>query len=437
MTQSYYEQGLEKIRMGDFQGAIESLSCAVREEAKNSGVAYQIYYQRGLALFELRDQQGAIADYTQALELHPQYFEAYLGRAIAYLANKNLVAALEDVQKAKTLNPDSAPARQLLGLIYKQQGQVQMAVTAYQQAANLFLIQQDEANCRRCINNYRQLQTLLPPTPQDFLAQVKQKISQGKSSEAMLDLDWTLQIDPKNAQALCLRGIVHSQKGNQSQALEDLNQALSLAPQDWEVRLHRGVIRRLVGDALGAIADFNQLLQENPQSHEAYANRGFARCHLQDYRQGIEDFSRAIVLQPESSQYYCDRGEARYQFGDVAGAINDYQEAANRWFQQGKTKIYTKTLDRIKTWQQELADQKLQLAQQQADPHSYDDPQPYDDFSVPSPELQQQLLDMVGGNKLIAQRLIDIARENYPDMPEEWYLKKVIFDLESEQGNQD
>lgn len=433
MERSYYEQGLVKIKAGDFQGAIESLSCAIREEPENPSV----YYQRGLGLFELQDQQGAIADYTKALELDPQYFEAYLARAIAYLDRKNLSAALEDVQKATELNPQSAPGQQLLGLIYKQQGKTQRAISAYQQAANLFLTQQDEPNCRRCIDIYRQLQTLLPPTPQDFLAQVKQKITQGKSSEVIVDLDWMLQLDPQNAQALCLRGVVYSQAGNHSQALEDLNQALSLAPQDWEVRMHRGVIRRLVGDALGAIADFNQLLQENPQSSEAYANRGFARCHLQDYRQGIEDFSRAIALQPESSQYYCDRGEARYQFGDLPGAINDYQEAANRWFQQGETKSYTKALDRIKTWQQELADKKLALAQQQANPQTYDDPRPYDDFSVTSLELQQQLLDMVGGNRLIAQRLIDLARENYPEMPEEWYWKKVIFDLESDQGSQD
>jgi len=433
MEQSYYDQGLAKIKAGDFLGAIESLSCAVREEPENP----QVYYQRGLGLFELRDQQGAIADYTKALEFDPQYFAAYLARAIAYLDSKNIAAALEDTQKATELNPQSAPGQQLLGLIYKQQGKTQMAVSAYQQAANLFLSQQDEANCRRCIEIYRQLQTLLPPTPADFLAQVKQKISQGKSSEALVDLDWILQIDSQNAQALCLRGVVYSQKGDQSQALADLNQALNLAPQDWEVRMHRGVIRNLVGDGLGAIADFNQLLQENPQSSEAYANRGFAHCQLQNYRQGIEDLSRAIALKPESSQYYCDRGEARYQFGDLAGAINDYQEAANRWFQQGVTQSYTKALDRIKTWQQESADKKLTLAQQLAYLQLNEDPQPYDDFSVTSLELQQQLLDMVGGNRLIAQRLIEIARENYPDMPEEWYWKKVIFDLESEQDSQD
>ena len=79
MERSYYEQGLVKIKAGDFQGAIESLSCAIREEPENPSV----YYQRGLGLFELRDQQGAIADYTKALELDPQYFEAYLARAIA------------------------------------------------------------------------------------------------------------------------------------------------------------------------------------------------------------------------------------------------------------------------------------------------------------------------------------------------------------------
>jgi len=430
MEQSYYEQGLEKVSMGDFSGAIAALSCAIQEEPANP----EVHYQRGLVLFKLQDQQGAIADYSQALELNSSHFAAYTARAIAYLETKNLDPALEDAQKAAALEPQSAPAQQLLGLIAKQQGKTQMAVSAYQKAANLFLAHQDEENCRRCIEIYRQLQTLLPPTPQDFLAQVKQKITQGKSQEALVDLNWLLQVDPQNAQALCLRGVISSQTGNPTKALQDLNQALSLAPEDWEVRMHQGIIRRLMGDALGAIADFNQLLQENPRSGEVYANRGFARCHLKDYRLGIEDFSRAIALQPELCQYYCDRGEARCQFGDLAGAIKDYQEAANRWFQQGETKSYAKAIDRIKTWQQELETKQLEKSQQQVESELFNN---VDFMDFDSLDLQQQLLGMVGGNRLIAQRLIDIVRENYPNMPEEWYWKKVIFDLESEQGSQD
>jgi len=47
--------------------------------------------------------------------------------------------------------------------------------------------------------------------------------------------------------------------------------------------------------------------------------------------------------------------------------------------------------------------------------------------------LQQRLLALVGGNMAIAQRLIDIAKQERPNMPEVWYWQKVVFDLESDQ----
>jgi tetratricopeptide (TPR) repeat protein len=430
MEQSYYWQGLEQIKAGDLPGAIASLSCAIRQEPENP----TIYYQRGQVLSQLQDLQGAIADYSQALELNPQHFEAYTARAIAYLATQNPTAALTDAEKAAVFAPASAPAQQLLGLVYKQNQRTQLAVEAYQRAANLFLAQQDEGNCRRCIESYKQLQAQLPPTPEDFLAQVKQKIYRGESAAAMADLNWLLQADPQNAQALSLRGVIHSQKGNSVMALEDLSRAMNLAPEDWEIRMHRGIVRRFMGDALGAIADFDQLLREHPSRVEVYANRGFARCQLKEYRQGIEDFSRAIALKPDQPQYYCDRSEARYEFGDITGAIQDLQEAANIWFNQGATQSYQRGIDRIKTWQQELETKKLDRLQQQSLSPTFAG---FADFSVPSLELQQRLLGMVGGNSLIAQRLIAIAKEDYPQMPEEWYWQKVIFDLESQQDNLD
>lgn len=430
MEQSYYSQGLEQVKVGDLNGAIASLSCAIRQEPRNP----VIYYQRGQVLSNLQDLQGAIADYSQALKLNPQYFEAYTARAIASLTTQNPVAALGDAEKAAALAPKSAPAQQLLGLVYRQNQRTQLAVEAYQRAANLFLAQQDEVNCRRCIESYKQLQAQLPPTPEDFLGQVKQKIYRGESAAAMADLNWLLQADPQNAQALSLRGVIHSQKGNSAKALEDLNRALSFAPEDWEIRMHRGIMRRFMGDALGAIADFDQLLQEQLSRVEVYANRGFARCQLKEYRQGIEDFSRAIALKPDQPHYYGDRSEARYEFGDIAGAIQDLQAAVNIWFNQGATQSYQRGIDRIKTWQQELETQKSDLAKQQSLPPIFSN---FPDFSVPSLELQQRLLEMVGGNSLIVQRLIAIAKEDYPQMPEEWYWQKVIFDLESQQDNPD
>ena len=48
--------------------------------------------------------------------------------------------------------------------------------------------------------------------------------------------------------------------------------------------------------------------------------------------------------------------------------------------------------------------------------------------------LRQRLLRMVGGYWEIAQRLIDQQQEYHPGMSDEWYLQKVIADLERDRG---
>jgi hypothetical protein len=46
-----------------------------------------------------------------------------------------------------------------------------------------------------------------------------------------------------------------------------------------------------------------------------------------------------------------------------------------------------------------------------------------------NPQLQSQLLNMVGGNREIAHRLVNFARANKPGQSENWYLEKAIEDL--------
>ena len=50
---------------------------------------------------------------------------------------------------------------------------------------------------------------------------------------------------------------------------------------------------------------------------------------------------------------------------------------------------------------------------------------------MPTLKLQQNLLSLVGGNMAIAQRLINIAKQDHPNMPEVWYWQKVVSDIQS------
>ena len=422
-NEDFYQQGLAKAKSGDRYGAIQAFSCAI---AANAQLA-EAYYQRGLVLFDLGDRQGAIADYNQALQLNPAAIDVYIARSITRIAITDISSAQADIAQALEINPKSAIAHQLLGLTYKQQNQIEKAIATYKKAASLFLELRDEENCRRCIESYKPLEALLPPSTEDLFVNVQQKIDKSDYTNALIDLNWLLQIEPKNVKAFCLRGLVLGKLGDPQSALKDLNQALFLEPQNPEVRIGRGKIRVEIGDAQGAIADFNELLREYPSNSEIYSHRAKAHLKLKDYRTAIEDFSRSLALNNQSPQLYCDRAEARYDFGDLKGAIDDYQQAANIWFNRSLMDRYQYALTRINLWQSELEKQTKEQQRQLANAAAT-----VDLMQMPSLELQQRLLGLVGGNMAIAQRLIDIAKQEKPNMPEVWYWQKVVFDLESD-----
>jgi tetratricopeptide (TPR) repeat protein len=458
MEQEHYHQGLAKSAAGDYLGAVHAFSRALQSNSE----WIEAYYRRGLALFDLGDCQGAIADYNKALTLQPTFLDAYLGRSMTRLGILDLAGAIADVNQVIQLadpakmpeNMQLAIAYQTLGLISKKLGKIQDAIAAYKQAANLYLAQKDEASCRRCIECYQELQSTQAPSTEDFFQQAANKMAAKDYLGALIDLNWIIQLDSQNIKAFCLRGIVQSKLGEYKQAMQDLNQALFLNPQDLEAKMTRGVIRTEMGDAQGAIADFDRILQEHPRSIAVYMARGMAKSKLRDYRQAIEDFSRAINLQPDNPQLYCDRAEAREQFGDLQGAANDYQEAANQWFNRGfnraDMKCYQAAIDKIKFLQEAIADKAREGDRQKRTGNTLEtpigyqviyptsEPLPNPNFALPilpSIEVQQKLLGLVGGNKEMAQRLIDIAKQDYPNMPEEWYWKKVIFDIEGDSQN--
>ncbi|MBD1809384.1 MAG: hypothetical protein KME25_27145 [Symplocastrum torsivum CPER-KK1] len=50
-------------------------------------------------------------------------------------------------------------------------------------------------------------------------------------------------------------------------------------------------------------------------------------------------------------------------------------------------------------------------------------------LSSPSPELQNQLYSMLGGDRERAERLVNQAKNKHPGMSEDWYWEKAIADL--------
>ena len=69
----------QKFEKGDFKGAIADYTKAIEINPQYS----EAYINRGIAKSDLGDTQGAIADYNKAIDINPQYAVAYNNRGYA------------------------------------------------------------------------------------------------------------------------------------------------------------------------------------------------------------------------------------------------------------------------------------------------------------------------------------------------------------------
>lgn len=227
-----YQQGIEKARQKDLHGAIAEFTQAIQAQPDFAAA----YYQRGLAYFNLGNAPQAILDYANAIRLDPTNASYYFGRGLAYLTQSNLREALSDANQAVRLRPDHAPTYSLRGTLCQRLGDITEAIASYKQAAQRYLDQKDAANGRHCLEQIERLQRPpaapeVPPSSVEvtqFIQQALAKAEAGNDASAIADLDWTLQLDPQDAQAYFSRAQVREKMGDDWSALSDYRNAAQI-----------------------------------------------------------------------------------------------------------------------------------------------------------------------------------------------------------------
>lgn len=277
----HFNNANKKIDNGDFDGAIEELTRAIRLSSHldgfdpsnrrlgNSFTDYssteikvidpftaRAYNNRGLARYKKHDYAGAIEDYDEALRIRPGLPSAYLNRAASLRAMGQLEASLKDLDRAIAVDQDFYEA-------FSNRGSL--------------------------------------------------KLDLGDTKGALEDLNRSIELNDRIPESFYQRGYAHYAVKKYDAALADFERAEHLDPKmAWAYQGH-GTVLMAKGQMPQAIDDFTRAIELNPQIVWAYVNRGISHVYLGNESEAQKDLNEALRLRPDLKAQLDDRIELARQ----------------------------------------------------------------------------------------------------------------------------
>jgi tetratricopeptide (TPR) repeat protein len=308
---------------------------------------YQQYLDQGDSYLEQERWDEAIAEYSEAIELNPEFADAYAQRALAVLLEQEYYltmdclneAAIRDAEKALALNPAIGLDRRL-ARAYAFQGDCYYEDRKYDEAA---------ASYAKAMELDPNISCRTPSTV--YIDQIEQDLLDRQYDRAIMYIGKALAFEPEDteyyyhklAEAYYGRGFQYLKYWEPDDAIADFSRAIELNPDEAKYYYYRGETYYQLADYYWdagqtskevdsnnkAIADFSKAIELGLNNAETYNRRGNCYAAKGDYNKAISDYTRAIETDyPEiDAVYYYNRAGAYKELGDKNKALADYRTA--------------------------------------------------------------------------------------------------------------
>jgi tetratricopeptide (TPR) repeat protein len=260
----YFWRGNAFFHQGKYSRAIDDYSEDIRLKPRNSDNLAVAYVSRGNAYYHNREYENAITDFTLVLNFRPfppssEIFYALLGRGEAYRWIKEFDKSFQDLSTARWRNFDNSAAKTALANLYRLKtdknipaalSEVNDAITLNPKNAYAYVV-------RGAIHNEQ---------GGNLKAGNKKEQADQKFLAALADLNKAIELARDYAWAYSERGLAYAGLGDDRKALDDYDQAIGLNSSYGRDFRRRGEVNKRLNREVEARADFVEALRlENLQ----------------------------------------------------------------------------------------------------------------------------------------------------------------------------
>jgi tetratricopeptide (TPR) repeat protein len=247
--------------------------------------------------------------WTYTLRFEPTFYLAYNNLGTWHFKREEHEQAIDRYEQCLALKPDFLEARVGLAFAYLQTDRLGEAESHFREVA---ATRDDPWNQNR-------------PRAYQGLAQVLRR--QGKLAEAEAAYRISIQLNSDNAESLTNLGALLFDEGRFAEAERLYEQALYLRPELPDAHNNRGNLLRALGRIEEAARALERAIELDPTHAEAYSNLGALLVDSGKAAEAIPFFEKALELEPGLAEALSNLGNAYFALGQLEKALASYERA--------------------------------------------------------------------------------------------------------------
>ncbi len=326
----------------------------------------QAWDGQGKTLYELKKYKQALTAYDKAIQLQPLYLEAWSGRG--FTLNKlqryrEAIASFEKALEVENKDPKTWNARGEALMNLKEYDQ---AIKSFEKAIefksdypeawyNKAWVLQSLKRYDQAIAAYDKSLEFKPNYEQAWYNRGNALVNLNRYQDAFAAYDKAVEYKPDYSEAWLSRSNVLMNLQRYPEAVESFNQAVKFNPNNYQAWYSRGWSLHQIQRDDDAIESYNKAISLKKNDYQVFYNKGNSLYNLKKYQDALTSYNRAIRLKPDNSESWFSRG-------NVFLNLKRYQEAIASYDQAIKFKSdYRQAIDARNQAQKELEAEKLKL----------------------------------------------------------------------------
>jgi tetratricopeptide (TPR) repeat protein/predicted Ser/Thr protein kinase len=298
----------------------------------------QAWKGQGQTLYELKKYKEALSAYDKAIQVEPDYLEAWSGRGFALHKLKRYQEALSSFEKVLELENDYPEVWYAKGEALTKLNQIDQAIKSYNKAIELksdyyeawynkALLLQDLKDYDGAIAAYDKTLELKPTYEKAWYNRGNALVNLRRYQDALVAYDKAVQYKQNYDQAWLSRSNILMTLQKYPEAIESFEQVIKYNPKNYQAWYGLGWSLHQIKRYEDAVTSYNKAIQFKRNDYQIWYSRGNSLYNLKKYEDAITSYTKALSYKPEKYEIWYTRGNALFYLNRYQDAIASYNKA--------------------------------------------------------------------------------------------------------------